>query len=488
MKKIFLLIALVSLNGTVSAETIKLKNGKTIEGKIVEQKSDSIKVDSGIGISISYFLDELESINGKSIEKSSQPVPKVQNAVDVSKLLEIRGYPKQFWFEIGEELNVFFGLIDLPRLSARAQLAKKSDLDLRNFIADIGREMNRLGYNNYNPPHRLIKQLVNGFGYEDMEKVIDVGSMSWEAKNKERMGIFSCSALTQLGSIVLDILNIESKSAIGTEHTFNVVPLDNEKMLFVDFANEVFEIVDIGEFYKMEGEYWVLRDVYRYNILKRIELLRRWGTENQKPETLQDILNALYFYVQITNNSFSTAAIFSNRGVAYDHYGDSKQALASYNTSLELNPNNAEVYSHRGILYFMQGELDQALIDLNKASELNPNYNESFYNRGKIYLEMGNYNQAITDLDKSIELYPDADAYVNLGVAYDKVGDFNQAIVGYSKAIELNPGNVNAYYNRGIIKYQKLGNIDDSCLDFRMACELGDCSNYNILKQNGDCN
>lgn len=44
------------------AETIILKSGKKIEGKIVERTDEYIKVDSGIGMALTYFFDMIESI------------------------------------------------------------------------------------------------------------------------------------------------------------------------------------------------------------------------------------------------------------------------------------------------------------------------------------------------------------------------------------------------------------------------------------------
>ncbi|MDD4183552.1 MAG: DUF6263 family protein [Candidatus Omnitrophica bacterium] len=52
------------------AETVVLKSGKTIEGKIIEKTDKSIKVDIE-GISLTYYLDNIESIDGKKIATAS---------------------------------------------------------------------------------------------------------------------------------------------------------------------------------------------------------------------------------------------------------------------------------------------------------------------------------------------------------------------------------------------------------------------------------
>ncbi len=61
MRKLICLLVLFLIPALVFAETIQLKSGKTIEGKIVERTDKYIKVDIGIGMDITYFLDEIEN-------------------------------------------------------------------------------------------------------------------------------------------------------------------------------------------------------------------------------------------------------------------------------------------------------------------------------------------------------------------------------------------------------------------------------------------
>jgi len=48
----------------VSAETILLKSGKTVEGKLIERADSYITIDFE-GVTLTYFLDEIESIDGQ---------------------------------------------------------------------------------------------------------------------------------------------------------------------------------------------------------------------------------------------------------------------------------------------------------------------------------------------------------------------------------------------------------------------------------------
>lgn len=61
-----LLLMILSSITSVFAETIVLKSGKTIEGKIINKTDKYIKMDIS-GIPITYYLDDIESIDGNRI-------------------------------------------------------------------------------------------------------------------------------------------------------------------------------------------------------------------------------------------------------------------------------------------------------------------------------------------------------------------------------------------------------------------------------------
>ena len=64
-KTIFILLLLFNVMPGY-AETIQLKSGETIQGKIVERSDKLIKVDRGVGVDITYYSDEIEKIDGKA--------------------------------------------------------------------------------------------------------------------------------------------------------------------------------------------------------------------------------------------------------------------------------------------------------------------------------------------------------------------------------------------------------------------------------------
>lgn len=72
MKKKILFLTAVLLFFAVNsfADTIILKSGKQVEGTILEREDNFIKVDFG-DFSLTYFLDEIDTINGEKVSLSA---------------------------------------------------------------------------------------------------------------------------------------------------------------------------------------------------------------------------------------------------------------------------------------------------------------------------------------------------------------------------------------------------------------------------------
>lgn len=70
-KLAFLAITLFLFTANSFADIITLKSGKRVEGTILNKDNDSVKIDFG-DFSSTYFLDEIESINGEKISSPGQ--------------------------------------------------------------------------------------------------------------------------------------------------------------------------------------------------------------------------------------------------------------------------------------------------------------------------------------------------------------------------------------------------------------------------------
>ncbi len=72
---IFFVYFLSGLNAQASAETIYLKNGRKLIGKIIEKNEQQVKVDVG-GVSLTYFPDEIDRIEETPSPSAQAAVPK----------------------------------------------------------------------------------------------------------------------------------------------------------------------------------------------------------------------------------------------------------------------------------------------------------------------------------------------------------------------------------------------------------------------------
>ncbi len=72
MRKLFSVIFLISfLTSTAFADTVYLKNGKSVSGKVIERTDDYIKLDFD-GTSLTYWADEIETIQQENTYSSEE--------------------------------------------------------------------------------------------------------------------------------------------------------------------------------------------------------------------------------------------------------------------------------------------------------------------------------------------------------------------------------------------------------------------------------
>ena len=90
--------------------------------------------------------------------------------------------------------------------------------------------------------------------------------------------------------------------------------------------------------------------------------------------------------------------------------GRHERAIADYEQSIILDPNNAAVHYDRGLSYSRNRDYDRAIADYSRAIELDSKYARA-YIRGYARFYKGEFATAAADLQRLIELQPD-DPYV----------------------------------------------------------------------------
>lgn len=101
---------------------------------------------------------------------------------------------------------------------------------------------------------------------------------------------------------------------------------------------------------------------------------------------------------------------------------------------------------------------------------------QGYLDRGRLYLAMGESNLAMQDFDAYLKL-DTTDARVYMNRASTKMHDLEGVVEDCNQAILLDPENKNAYFLRGLARYD-LGQKGEACADFETAIELG----FSILR------
>lgn len=155
------------------------------------------------------------------------------------------------------------------------------------------------------------------------------------------------------------------------------------------------------------------------------------------------------FFFSILNCLGQTCEEYFKRGLAKANSGDDLGAIAEWNKAINIDSTHAGVYYNRGFAKSKFKDYKGAMSDYNKAIEIAPYYSEAYYMRGLI---------------KSI------------------FEDDRGAISDFNAAIQNNPKYPEAYFARGLAKYH-LMQVDEGCLDWSKAGELGYYEAYDMIKK-----
>lgn len=113
------------------------------------------------------------------------------------------------------------------------------------------------------------------------------------------------------------------------------------------------------------------------------------------------------------------AYYFENLGRAYLANGNNKEAINSFEKSLEFSPNDFDVLFNLGLAYKTDMQFDKAIEIYNLASKLKPN---------------------------------DTSVYFNIANAYENKNESATALKYYEKVIEINPKEEDTYYFISVLR------------------------------------
>ena len=165
------------------------------------------------------------------------------------------------------------------------------------------------------------------------------------------------------------------------------------------------------------------------------------------------------------------------------------EAIEHYNRALAICKNDddkkSDLLYRRGVSRFYDAQGDDksvriALDDLNKSISLK-SHQDLYFCRGLIKYNLCDFKGAIKDCECSSNLLRTACAYWLSAKAKERLGQYNSALSDLDKAIHSNKftyldDKSQCYYDRGVIKLQKLGAIKAGICDLNKAIKI--CPKY----------
>jgi tetratricopeptide (TPR) repeat protein len=158
---------------------------------------------------------------------------------------------------------------------------------------------------------------------------------------------------------------------------------------------------------------------------------------------------------------------------AYEKAGQLKEAQATYENLVALNPADAATYYGLIVrMYDGAGQYESAIEAAKKVIELNPKSEIAVYNLGIMYLKLDRCDEAIETFKQALAIRPDYDyAYYNIGICYSKQKKWKESIDAFKNFVALVPDNADAWLNIGI-GYMQLKNFDSALEPLKKCVEL----------------
>ncbi len=164
--------------------------------------------------------------------------------------------------------------------------------------------------------------------------------------------------------------------------------------------------------------------------------------------------NSATLWTHVLKYYKATTLPYGNRANYYRDNRMYKEALADYNTTINMKDNQPQAYNSRARLYFDLAKgrdtLILALNDYNKAIQYDPKDGEFRVNRGATYARLGDIQKAIEDFNEGLKLKPDhAVGYLNRSIMYQNTGQIDLALKDIESYLKINPYNADLWYEKG---------------------------------------
>jgi tetratricopeptide (TPR) repeat protein len=180
-----------------------------------------------------------------------------------------------------------------------------------------------------------------------------------------------------------------------------------------------------------------------------------------------------------------TAKVEYVLGASYDQLKDTKNAIAAYQRSMALEPDNLDVERALAKDLLNDNQLDAAKNAYNDIAEGDPSDPEAYLRLSEIQRRQGNYEEALATLKKAKALEPDMlEISFNEGLLDDALGHYDDAAAIFEKLVagsehangqysEQEMNNRSLFLERLAIIYREQNKTDEAIAIYQKMAMLG---------------
>jgi len=357
MKSLNIIFSLLLMTTVVSAETVVLKTGEKIDGKLVEKNDKYVKIDFK-GAVIAYHTFEIESVDGKAVseiknDSSDETLQVILKSTDAPKELIANDavtpedyLGRGFVFYSKGEFDLAISNLD-KAIKAKPEYAEAY---LYRGLSCMGKKNSDQAISDYNKvieinPKNEEAYFVRGVAYadkQDIDKAISDYNKAIEINPKYVQAYLNRAFINMAKGNVEQAIS-DANKVLDTNPGI-AVGYYVRALAYGSGNNLRQAISDYGKAIAINPKY---AEAYVNRALARA-----------------------YTIAELAKADTNSPAAYVNIGISLLDKAGFEQAVSDCTKAIEINPKYLEAYIVRARIYILANDFDKAWADIHKVEEL----------------------------------------------------------------------------------------------------------------------